>query len=496
MWRIIGSGDIWKGEIKNKAKDGSFYWVDTTIVPFLDKTGKPNRYISIRHNITKLKEYEKTIKQMAYNDSLTMLPNRNFLNEWINNQLVGNSGAITVLFIDVDRFKSINDSFGHNVGDIVLKEVAKRLQSCLHSTDVIVRQGGDEFIIFLNGTHNKRDVIKFVNDIFEQFTYPFLVTGETIYTSASIGVSMGILEKNQKDYMQKVEVLIQQADTAMYHAKKQGGHSYCFNTSDQNDEKERLCIIEHEVKRALSQNEFNIVYQPLVNLENDQLAGVEALLRWNNPRIGSIPPAEFIPLLEEVGDIIPVGKWVIKSVCHQMKSWYDKGIQINRAAINVSPIQLRDKDFVKEVKQILLETELEPRYLELEITEGTILHIGKSEKILNELRDIGVRISIDDFGTGYSSLSRLKQLPINTLKIDKSFIDDLDIDGEIIVNTIISMGKNLGFNVVAEGIESEEQLSYLKNVGCHEGQGYYWSVPIGAEEIIQIYQENNTMLAL
>ena len=307
---------------------------------------------------------------------------------------------------------------------------------------------------------------------------------------------MGILEKTQKDYMQKVEVLIRQADTAMYHAKKQGGHSYCFNTDDQNDKKERLCIIEHEVRRALSQNEFNIVYHPLVSLENDQIEGVEALLRWNNPSIGSISPAEFIPLLEELGDIIPVGKWVIKSVCCQMKSWYDKGIQIHRAAVNVSPIQLRDKDFVKDVKKILVETGLEPKYLELEITEGTILHIGESGEILNELRDIGVRISIDDFGIGYSSLSRLKRLPINTLKIDKSFIDDLDIDGKVIVNTIISMGKNLGFNVVAEGIESEEQVSYLKSVGCHEGQGYYWSVPIGAEEIIKMYQEGNSRLVL
>ncbi|AIF42138.1 EAL domain-containing protein [Virgibacillus sp. SK37] len=491
MWKTIGNGYVWKGKMKNKAKDGTYYWVDTTIVPFLKENGKPYQYISIRHDITKLKEYEETIKQMAFQDSLTLLPNRNSLSEWLSCQIMESKG-VTVLFIDIDRFKSINDTFGHNTGDVLLKEVAKRLKSCVRSTDFIVRQGGDEFIIFLNGIVDRNDVMVVVYDILEQFRFPFLIKGEQISVTASIGIS--ISEEKNDDYLQLGEILILQADTAMYHAKKQCGNTYCFNTDDQNDEMQRYYQVEQEVKKALSQNQFSVVYQPLVNLKNDQIIGVEALLRWYNPRIGPVSPAEFIPLLEELGNIISVGRWVLKTVCSQMKSWQDKGILIERAAVNVSPIQLRDTNFVSDVKQILKETHLNPKYLELEITEGTILQLGRAEKNLHELRALGIHISIDDFGTGYSSLSYLKKLPVNTLKIDKSFIHDLDIEDEVIVNTIINMGKSLKFKVLAEGIESEDQLLYLKSQDCHEGQGYYFSKPVEADEIQKIYQEHFTCI--
>src|SRR5690625_2977750 len=275
----------------------------------------------------------------------------------------------------------------------------------------------------------------------------------------------------------------------MYHAKRNGGNSHCFNTHDQNNEMERYYKLDREIKYALGQKQFSIMYHPLVRLKDNQITGVEALLRWNNPELGHVSPVEFIPILEELGLIIPVGKWVLKEVCKQMKTWHDKGVQINRASVNVSPIQFRNQNFVHDVKEILRETNLDAKYLEVEITEGTILNIKNPEKTLTELRDLGISISIDDFGTGYSSLSYLKRLPVNTIKIDKSFIDDMDIDGEVIVSTIISMGKNLKYNVVAEGIESEEQASFLKTQNCQEGQGYYWSKPVKPEQLTKLYEE-------
>ncbi len=604
MWQTIRSGHIWKGEIKNRAKDGSLYWVNTTIIPYLNETGKPYEYVAIRTDVTKLKQaeasletalkndfqttiknlencifkyrkndegkivftlsegkiaekigfvtdaiYNKEVKEffpenvvpimqqnflvscqgkpvefemnlsgidflvylspiiqenqvvevvgtaiditerkkserlinhMAYHDSLTGLPNRAFLHELMTEMIQKENNEnemFAVLFIDLDRFKNINDTLGHRMGDRLLIAVSERLLDSIDEEHIASRLSGDEFVILLP---NSDEVIaaKIAKRIIDQLSRPFLIGNNELYITPSIGISM---------FPQDGEEPLKNADTAMYQAKSQGKNNFQFFTKEFDRKLNDKMILENELRKALEREEFTLFYQPQVDITTGKMIGIEALIRWQHPKMGMISPIEFIPLAEETGLIIPIGNWVLYQACHQNQVWQDAGFEPIPISVNVSLRQFMQKDFVQIVEKVLQQTNLAPKYLELEITESVTMDIAYTECVLTSLQDLGLKVSMDDFGTGYSSLSYLRRLPINKLKIDQSFIRNLDKKNKAIVQTIISLALNLQIDVIAEGVEQQEHVQFLKKHNCFQGQGYLFSKPIPTEELDRLF---------
>ncbi|MFZ3579203.1 putative bifunctional diguanylate cyclase/phosphodiesterase, partial [Virgibacillus sp. DJP39] len=388
-----------------------------------------------------------------------------------------NNHDLAVMFLDLDRFKNVNDLKGHLAGDDLLKQVGERLVKSVRDVDLVARQGGDEFILLLEDIQPSQ-VKKVAEGILEQFSQPFtLTTGDDFFISPSIGISLLSQDKHNS------ETLFENADTAMYESKRRGKNTYQFFAPSDNN-LDRKIKLEQGLKQALQNNEFELYYQPKVEIKNRNIYGVEALIRWKHPELGSISPNEFIPIAEDVGMILPLGKWVLQEACNQNKAWQDTGIYI-KMSVNVSIIQFEDIHFMGTIRELLRESQLSPEYLSIEITESIMQNIVQSSTTIQELQNIGIRIAIDDFGTGYSSLSVINNLSIDTLKIDKSFVNDIlyNSNAATLVKTIIEMGKNLDLDLVAEGIENEQQATFLIENGCSLGQGYLYSRPLPADKV-------------
>jgi diguanylate cyclase (GGDEF)-like protein len=428
---------------------------------------------------------EEKLQTMAYHDILTGLPNRAMLYPFLKKAIARckrKKQEMAVMFIDLDRFKFINNTMGHDLGDQLLIQVSERLVKCVRDGDIVTRHGGDEFIIIIEDS-GKLEVNGIAERILKQFMIPFKLGGEEFFSSPSIGISM------YPNDGPTIDDLIKNADTAMYMTKKRGGNNYHYFIHEDEAITERKIIIERGLKKALDQQEFEVHYQPKVSLDTSEIYGLEALLRWNHPELGYIPPDEFIPIAEETGMILPIGRWILEEACKQNKRWQAKGIFIS-VAVNVSVLQFEDTRFVENVKEILINTGLAPKFLGIEITESVVQNIERSSTIIHELKKLGVEVSLDDFGTGYSSLSVLNKLPIDIVKIDKSFVHEIskNTNTASLVVVMIDIGKIIKFGLVAEGIETEEQALFLRENGCRFGQGYYFSRPVKAEKIEELFR--------
>jgi diguanylate cyclase (GGDEF)-like protein/PAS domain S-box-containing protein len=463
-------------------RDGFEAAIEDSAAPIHDRGGNVTGAVMVFHDVSEARAMALQLSHLAEHDFLTGLPNRLLLNDRLTQAISlsrRHSGQLAVLFLDLDRFKNINDSLGHDVGDQLLQSVASRLASCVRRSDTISRQGGDEFVILLSELNEAQDAAITATKMLDAVTLPHHIGPHRIQMSASIGVSIYPEDGVTADALTK------NADAAMYEAKENGRSNFQFFKQVMNIRAMERQFIESALHRALERGEFLLHYQPIVNLRTGEVTGAEALIRWPHPERGLIPPAQFVPIAEDCGLILPIGQWVLREACKQARAWIDAGRRPIPISVNISALEFRAANFLEGVHAILTDTRLDPHCLELEITESVLMkHAESTANVLHALKAMGVQLAVDDFGTGYSSLSHLNRFPIDVLKIDQSFVHDIcsSPDQATIVSAVISMGKSLKKRVIAEGIETMEQLESLRAWGCEEGQGYLLDRPMVASE--------------
>ncbi|MBC3881294.1 EAL domain-containing protein [Undibacterium sp. LX40W] len=481
MWDSLRRGENWQGELVNRYVDGKEYLELAHISPVRDVDGKITHFLSVQEDITDKKRTEERIQYLAHYDVLTGLPNRVLLEERARFAVANakrTNSHLSLIFFDLDHFKNINDSLGHSTGDALLMELAQRLKETLREGDTISRLGGDEFILLLTGT-DEHGAERVAEKLLQTVGQSYQIGQYDLNISASIGIA--VYPEDGED----LETLLRNADTAMYRAKQDGRNIFRFFTQEMQARSGRHLELVNALRYALERNQFQVVYQPQISLDTGIVIGTEALLRWSHPDLGNVSPAEFIPVAEETGMIISIGEWVLRTAIEQTKHWHDMGWRNLGIAVNLSAIQFRHSDLPVTVTQILKQANMEPEFLELELTEGVaMIDPPGAIAIMNDLHQRGVRMSIDDFGTGYSSLSYLKKFKVYKLKIDQSFVRDISSDPEdkAIVSAVISMAQSLGLQTIAEGVETEEQLNFLREQKCDEVQGYYFARPLNTAQ--------------
>ena len=463
-------------------RDGFEIPIEDSVAPIHDREGLASGAVIVFRDVSAARAMALELTHSAQHDFLTSLPNRVLLNDRVNQAIAmapRHLKKVAVLFLDLDGFKHINDSLGHPIGDQLLQSIAKRIVNCVRAADTVSRQGGDEFVVLLSEVERSEDVALTARRILQTIAQPHPIGQHDLHVTTSIGLSV------YPDDGRDAETLIKNADTAMYQAKENGHNSYRFFKPAMNVRAVERQSIEESLRRALERREFALHYQPKINLKSGEITGAEALLRWTHPTRGLVPPSQFIPVAEDCGLILPIGDWVLREACRQARSWIDTGLPLETIAVNISAMQFRDENFLEGVFAVIEETGLNPRSLELELTESVLMrHAESTESILKKLGAKGVQLAVDDFGTGYSSLSYLRKFPIDALKIDQSFVRQITTSPEetTIVTAVISMGRSLKLRVVAEGVETREELAFLREHDCEEAQGYYFGRPAPPKE--------------
>lgn len=491
MRRALREKGFWSGEVWDRRKDGGLYPSRLTINAVNDKrTSAVTHYIALFSDITERKASEEHIRRLAQYDFLTNLPNRVLFDDRLVQTLASakrHNKLFAVMFLDLDRFKNVNDSLGHRAGDRLLQQVAERLRGALRESDTVCRQGGDEFVILLSEINYAEDVAYVAHKVIQTVSQPYQLQDRELVVTASVGISVFPDDGGDPD------TLLKNADSAMYHAKSTGRNNYQFFASEMNERSFEALVLENALRRALERNEFELHYQPMLNTDTGRVVGMEALIRWHHPELGLVSPCKFIPVAEDSGLILPIGEWVVREACRQNKALQETGLCELPVSVNLSALQFRQHDIVEVVAEALAACDLEPRYLELEVTESAMVEdIERVIATLHGFRSLGVSLAVDDFGTGYSSLSYLKRFPIDKLKVDQSFVRDISTDPNdaAICGAVISLARSLHLAVVAEGVETEAQRAFLREHGCAVIQGFYVSRPMGFDDLTEYLRVN------